>query len=286
MNMDIRGLRNLASELAADGHISAKDVRKLAQAAGEGPEATKNLKKIRDQFMAVFSGADSDEMRKLLGSPAPSTEKTKISAATHKAVMSTFYGVRDNMGEMLPSLPVGNRFAEERLFSEKRPNGFHYSAMIPVGATGPEAAKADPNKATSCYFKVTGGAAGVTSYYGPFEIQRGKAPKEVRIMDGDNGKTIKVKKGQDVVVFLNTNPRAGESWNVVYTDRSLAYPADETYIPRYTGPSMCESPGMMRFTWKTNNPYITKGSTHFVQMVLGSDHNKEIRNFNFKLEIE
>jgi len=72
---------------------------------------------------------------------------------------------------------------EEPLHSEKHVDGFSYSAMIPVGPLHPNAPKLDPNKATQCYIKRTGGFAGVTKYFGPFDILRGSKPKPVQLTE-------------------------------------------------------------------------------------------------------
>ena len=72
-------------------------------------------------------------------------------------------------------LPLGPRFQEIPLMSEKHVDGFSYSAMIPVGIISspmqshmqlsPEGVK------DGIFFKRTGGLAGLTEFIGPFDVK-------------------------------------------------------------------------------------------------------------------
>ncbi len=67
-------------------------------------------------------------------------------------------------------LPLGTRMVEVPLMRERHPDGYAYSALIPVGALSPTAPMADPNKVNEFYVRRTGGLMGATDYAGPFTI--------------------------------------------------------------------------------------------------------------------
>ena len=46
----------------------------------------------------------------------------------------------------------------------------------------------------------------------------------------DDGKTVTVTEGQNLVVKLQSNPTTGYKWKVVSTDRTFGYPADERFL--------------------------------------------------------
>lgn len=262
----ISTLRKIAIDKSEDGHISAADAKALVKAAGKGPTAAKNLAKILDQFAPVFTKAGKAEMTKALGqttAPDKPAAEAKITEATRRALLKTLAAARQALGTPMPSLPLGQRLVEVPLYSEKHIDGFSYSAVIPVGAMAPKAPVSDPNKAKSCYIKRTGGFAGLTQYFGPFDIQRGRATKAVEIGEADSGKKIEVKKGQDVVVSLPANITTGYTWKVTSTDRTFGYPATEDYITA-DQPGRIGGGGVAKLTWKTNSPVIQTGQTHTV----------------------
>ncbi|MBI1949552.1 MAG: hypothetical protein HYS27_27950 [Deltaproteobacteria bacterium] len=67
-------------------------------------------------------------------------------------------------------LPLGTRMVEVPLMRERHPDGYAYSALIPVGALSPTAPMADPNQVKEFYVRRTGGLAGKTDYAGPFTL--------------------------------------------------------------------------------------------------------------------
>ena len=67
-------------------------------------------------------------------------------------------------------LPLGTRMVEVPLMRERHPDGYAYSALIPVGALSPTAPMADPNKVNEFYVRRTGGLMGKTDYAGPFTV--------------------------------------------------------------------------------------------------------------------
>ena len=53
---------------------------------------------------------------------------------------------------------------------ERHPDGFAYSALVPVGALAPGAPALDPNKVNQFFVRRTGGIAGLTDFAGPFSL--------------------------------------------------------------------------------------------------------------------
>jgi hypothetical protein len=66
--------------------------------------------------------------------------------------------------------PAGVRFVRVPLKAENHPDGFSYTALIPVGALRPGVKPLDPNKAKDFVIERSGGFAGITQYAGPFSI--------------------------------------------------------------------------------------------------------------------
>jgi hypothetical protein len=59
---------------------------------------------------------------------------------------------------------LGVRFEKAELMRERHPDGFTYTAYVPVGALTPTAPKADPNTVRDVYIERTGGIAGLTQH--------------------------------------------------------------------------------------------------------------------------
>lgn len=72
----------------------------------------------------------------------------------------------------------------------------------------------------------------------------------VQISGSDDGKTIVVPEGSDVVLSLPSNATTGYEWIVVRTDRTFGYPTHEEYLPSSSGG--LGTGGTQRFTWKTS----------------------------------
>lgn len=88
--------------------------------------------------------------------------------------------------------------------------------------------------------------------------------RALTLTEADNGKTVTVPKGQNVLVKLGSNPTTGYKWVVASTSRTLGYPATD----RYTGAGPngpVGSGGVQRLTWKTNAP-IDMAGTHTVKL--------------------
>lgn len=77
------------------------------------------------------------------------------------------------------------------------------------------------------------------------------AAKAVQIGSAHDGKTVTVRRGQDLVLSLPSNATTGYKWMVVSTDRTFGYPAKNEYRgPGSSGP--VGAGGTQKMTWKTN----------------------------------
>lgn len=105
-------------------------------------------------------------------SPSPSPS-SKLSAAKRKQILAAFQKM-DRAGLIdwqNSGVPLGVRMYREPLMSERHPDGYSYSALIPIGALTPTAPKGDPNKSKQFYLERTGGLAGWTQIAGPFNLK-------------------------------------------------------------------------------------------------------------------
>lgn len=68
------------------------------------------------------------------------------------------------------------------------------------------------------------------------------------VSEDDNGKTIEVQEGREVVVELPANPSTGYTWVVTATDRTLGYPATTKFTP---DSDAVGAAGVYALTWKT-----------------------------------
>ena len=68
------------------------------------------------------------------------------------------------------SMPIGQRFETVPLKQERRPDGYAFEALIPVGAMAPGAPRTDPNDVDTFWARRTGGIAGRVQYAGPFSL--------------------------------------------------------------------------------------------------------------------
>jgi hypothetical protein len=85
--------------------------------------------------------------------------------------------------------PAGVRFVRVALKADNHPDGYSYTALIPVGALKPGVKALDPNKAKDFVIERSGGFAGITQYAGPFPISgKGQAadPFFSRFLDNSN----------------------------------------------------------------------------------------------------
>jgi hypothetical protein len=72
------------------------------------------------------------------------------------------------IGWKAQGMPVGGRFERVALKADGHPDGYNYTALIPVGALSPTAPVADPNKVPTFFVERSGGFAGITMTAGPF----------------------------------------------------------------------------------------------------------------------
>jgi inhibitor of cysteine peptidase len=84
-------------------------------------------------------------------------------------------------------------------------------------------------------------------------------PQDALVIDASqDGQTLQVAEGAEVIVRLPANPSTGYQWEVTGTDRSFGYPAASHYVPYLDGP--IGSGGTMEFVWKTQGFLPLAGS--------------------------
>jgi hypothetical protein len=66
---------------------------------------------------------------------------------------------------------MGVRFVAVPLETEKHPDGYSYTAYLPVGALSPTAPQMNPELVKQMYIERTGGLAGLTESTGPIDIK-------------------------------------------------------------------------------------------------------------------
>ncbi len=86
--------------------------------------------------------------------------------------------------------------------------------------------------------------------------------KSLTLTEADDGRTVTIAKGQNVVLKLQANPSTGYRWKVVATDRTFGYPASTRFVKN--GDAAGAS-GVERMTWKTSGPLAMAG-THEVKL--------------------
>lgn len=96
---------------------------------------------------------------KLKGDESGVTEKTvnKLRAAFAQAAKAGL-----EYGEPNAGAPLGVKYVRVPLMQEKHPDGYSYTALIPVGTVYPGAKVSDPNKVSQFFVERSGGFAGFT----------------------------------------------------------------------------------------------------------------------------
>lgn len=103
----------------------------------------------------------------------------------------------------------------------------------------------------------------------------------IAITEADNGRTVTVTEGRDVIVRLPSNPTTGYTWQVVSTDPTFGYPS-KTFIP---GSAATGSGGIEQFTWKTKSFRPMVGA-HTVAMEYRRPwENRPLKTFRFTVKI-
>jgi hypothetical protein len=74
--------------------------------------------------------------------------------------------------------PAGVRFVRVPLKADRHPDGYSYTALIPVGNLKPGSKPSDPNKAKDFVIERSGGIAGITQYAGPFAVSGKGTPTD------------------------------------------------------------------------------------------------------------
>jgi inhibitor of cysteine peptidase len=285
--MKIDKLNKLATERLPGG-LGVADARALVKAAGSGATAVKNLKKVLAKFEDKFTAKGKAELKKLIGiSDEPTPINDKILPKTKARIMAAVKALDGNWGERLPALSKSAVFAETVI--AKPPPGSAdmptTSAMIPIGTFNPAGNYKDPNKVDEFYIKRQGGLALMTFIYGPFKLDASAAVGQVAIHQIDNGRTVEVKKGENLVVALPSNPSTGYRWHVTGTPRSFGHPATTEFLPGAT-PRALGAGGTEQFTWKTSGMFPKVGDSGQVTMVYSrGEQGEPSQTFTFTVKV-
>lgn len=78
--------------------------------------------------------------------------------------------------------------------------------------------------------------------------------RSLQLTDADDGRTVTVTKGQNILVKLSANPSTGYQWVVASTNRSFGYPASDRFVASpASAAGAVGSAGVQRFMWKTSS---------------------------------
>lgn len=108
------------------------------------------------------------------------------------------------------------------------------------------------------------------------------APKAIALGDGDNGKTVAVKAGDNVVLALSSNATTGYKWTVTSTDKTFGYPT-EIYSMSC---GAVGGGGVQTFTWKTASPLNLTGSHSVALSYTRSGDKTPSKTFGFTAKIQ
>lgn len=116
--------------------------------------------------------------------------------------------------------------------------------------------------------------------------EEGNGEDELRalsVTDADNGKTVTVTEGQNLLVKLQSNPSTGYKWEVVSTDRTFGYPSATKFFPNG---GAVGSGGIERLTWKTKNGPLSMVGSHTVKLEYKRGSGGEpAKTFSFTVKI-
>ncbi len=186
--------RSVVGDVRMDGGLNSPTRGKFfasthawnAKSGAEKPMTKTELKQLKtalDGFLAStrldkatgqLYGNFMKQLDAALGTkPAAPTSPAEVSKITTTRLLGALQAeLKTGKTKWNASMPLGQRYVEVPLMSEKHPDGFHYSAMVPVGALSPTAKVLDPNQATSFLIKRTGGIAGQTVFGGPVQLRK------------------------------------------------------------------------------------------------------------------
>lgn len=133
----------------------------------------------------------------------------------------------------------------------------------------------------ACVADGAGGAGG-----GDGSGSGGKADRDglepVYIGEEDDGATVRIPEGSDVVVKLPANPTTGYDWEVVSTNRTFGYPKSTEYEPDGDATG---SGGTTILTWATGG-FVRAGGSHTVELAYKRSWEDTFeRTFTFTVEI-
>lgn len=166
-------VKHALQSLETDGKVSKAEVGAvkdlLDQAATGDVKMTRGARDELKNFVAANAAPTP--------APAPTNPqdlKLNDTRATQLSSQMQRLLPRVDFKELREGLPVGGRFHSHELMREKRPYGFAYGVMIPVGALAPGAQLQDPNKVDTFYIRRKGGNPETDMIAGPFVLESKK----------------------------------------------------------------------------------------------------------------
>jgi hypothetical protein len=158
-------LKDLAKEVLGDRHVTKSEVEDLIGAAMKNGGLSKteraDLNKLLDEVGDKF---DADAKTRLSGF-LKGDDGLKITTARRDHIVGALEKA-EGAGKMqwANGFPLGTRMVEVPLKHENHPDGYTYTALIPVGALAPGAKEVDPNTVNNAWIRRSGGLAGMTQY--------------------------------------------------------------------------------------------------------------------------
>lgn len=183
--------RSVSAHVRLDGALNSKtrgtffvsEQMFMSKAGAERKMTRSEMKDLRGSLQEFMKSARFDQatgtaysqlvkhLDEAIGTKPSKPASDTVSAATRKKLLTAMNGALQSNPKWLRSMPLGVRYVRVPLMSEKHPDGFSYTALVPVGALSPTAKVLDPNKATNFFIERTGGFAGLTQYTGPVSIK-------------------------------------------------------------------------------------------------------------------
>ncbi len=162
-----KNLKDAAKDILNDCHITAAEVDSLTKAAMQNGGLSKteraDLNRLLDEIPERFDADAKTRLQAFLNKAGG--DGLKVTEARREHIVGALE-TAEGAGKLTwqAGFPLGARMVEVPLKNENHPDGFSYTALIPVGALSPTASTADPNTVDNAWIRRTGGFAGLTQY--------------------------------------------------------------------------------------------------------------------------
>ncbi len=109
----------------------------------------------------------------------------------------------------------------------------------------------------------------------------------VVVSNADNGKTVSIVEGGEVILKLKSNPTTGYDWQIVTTDRTFGY-GQTRYVRDPVPGDLMGAGGTRIFTWQTAAPIpgMSMVGKHTVTLAYSrSGDPSALRSFEFTVDV-